>query len=141
MSAAEDRDYGRYDPRANRSLAGLFADLARDITGLVRTELEMAKTEVGEKVGQAAGGAAFIAAGGFIAFAGLLVLLACAVLALSLVVKPWLAALIVGVVVVGIGVVLMLMGRSRLRPENLQPNRTMETLREDKRWAQDQLSR
>ncbi|PWC44778.1 phage holin family protein [Azospirillum sp. TSO22-1] len=139
MSAAED--YGRYDPRANRSLAGLFADLARDLTGLVRTELELAKAELGEKAGQAAGGVAFIAAGGFVAFAGLLVLLACAVLALSLVVQPWLAALIVGAVVVGIGAALMLMGRSRLRPENLQPNRTLHTLRDDKDWARSQLSR
>ncbi|HYH37413.1 MAG TPA: phage holin family protein [Azospirillum sp.] len=139
MSAAED--YGRYDPRANRSLAGLFADLARDLTGLVRTELELAKAELGEKAGQAAGGVAFIAAGGFVAFAGLLVLLACAVLALSLVVQPWLAALIVGVVVVGIGVALMLMGRNRLRPQNLQPNRTLDTLRDDKDWARSQLSK
>jgi len=141
MSAAEDRDYGRYDPRANRSLAGLFGDLARDMTGLVRTELELAKTELSEKAGQAAGGAAFIAAGGFVAFAGVLVLLACAVLALSQVVAPWLAALIVGVVVVGIGVALMLMGKNRLSPANLQPNRTMDTLRDDKNWARDQLSR
>ena len=139
MSAAED--YGRYDPRANRSLAGLFADLARDLTGLVRTELELAKAELGEKAGQAAGGVAFIAAGGFVAFAGLLVLLACAVLALSLVVQPWLAALIVGVVVIGIGVALMLMGRNRLRPQNLQPNRTLDTLRDDKDWARSQLSK
>jgi hypothetical protein len=141
MSAAEDRDYGRYDPRANRSLAGLFADLARDMTGLIRTELELARTELSEKAGQAAGGAAFIAAGGFIAFAGLLVLLACAVLALSLVMQPWLAALVVGLVVVGLGVALMLTGRSKLRPENLQPNRTIETLRDDKDWARSQLSR
>jgi len=139
MSAAED--YGRYDPRANRSLAGLVADLARDMTGLVRTELELAKTEMTEKAGQAAGGVAFLAAGGFIAFAGLLVLLACAVLALSLVVQPWLAALIVGVVVIGLGVALMLMGRNKLRPANLQPNRTMDTLRDDKDWARSQLSR
>ena len=139
MSTAED--YGRYDPRANRSLAGLFADLARDMTGLVRTELELVKAEMSEKAGQAAGGAAFLAVGGFVAFAGLLVLLACAVLALALVVQPWLAALIVGVVVIGVGVALMLVGRNRLRPANLQPNRTMETLREDKDWARSQLSR
>lgn len=139
MSAAED--YGRYDPRANRSLAGLFADLARDMTGLLRSELELAKTEMSRKAGQAAGGVAFLAAGGFVAFAGLLVLLACAVLALSLVVQPWLAALIVGVATVGLGVALMLVGRSRLRPGNLQPNRTLGTLRDDKDWARSQLSR
>jgi len=141
MSAAEDRDYGRHDPRANRSVAGLFADLARDLSSLVRAEVQLVKTELSEKAGQAVGGVVFLVAGGFVAFAGLLVLLACAVLALSLVVAPWLAALIVGAVVVGIGVVLLMMGRNRLKTENLQPNRTMETLRDDQRWARSQLSR
>ena len=94
-----------------------------------------------EKAGQAAGGAAFVVAGGLIAFAGVLVLLAAAVLALSKVFEPWLAAVIVGVVVLAIGGVLAMMGKKRLSPENLQPQRTIETLRDDKRWARSQLAR
>ena len=138
MSAAEDRSY---DPRQDRPISGLFADLARETTNLARTEIELAKAELSEKAGQAAGGVAFLAVGGFIAYAGLLVLLAAAVLGLALYVQPWLAALIVGGVVLAIGAVLLLMGKNRLSANNLQPKRTMETLRDDKRWARSQLAR
>lgn len=138
MSAAEDRSY---DTRQDRPISGLFADLARETTNLARTEIELAKAEMTEKVGQAAGGVAFLAVGGFIAYAGLLVLLAAAVLGLALYIQPWLAALIVGAVVLVIGGVLLMMGKSRLSANNLQPKRTMETLRDDKRWARSQLAR
>jgi hypothetical protein len=138
MSAAEDRSY---EPRQERPISGLFADLARETTNLARTEIELAKAELTEKAGQAAGGVVFLAVGGFIAYAGLLVLLAAAVLGLALVVEPWLAALIVGLVVVAIGAVVLMMGKKRLSANNLQPKRTMETLRDDKRWARSQLAR
>jgi len=138
MSAAEDRNY---DPRRERSIAGLFADLMRETGTLVRTEIELVKTELTEKAGQATGGVVFLVAGGLVALLGVIYLLAAAVLGLAEVMPPWAAALIVGGVVAALGVVLMLMGRNRLRPENLRPQRTAETLRDDKRWAQSQLSR
>ncbi|MBP2315819.1 phage holin family protein [Azospirillum soli] len=138
MSAAEDH---YRDPRQDRPIAGLFADLARETTNLARAEIELAKTELTEKAGEAAGGIAYVAAGGLIAFAGVLVLLAAAVLALSNVIAPWLAALIVGVVVLAIGGALAMMGKGKLSAKNLQPQRTMETLRDDKRWARSQLAR
>jgi hypothetical protein len=53
---------------------------------------------------------------------------------------PWLSALIVGLVVVAIGAVLLLRGRESLKPENLAPQRTVETLKEDKAWVQEQIS-
>lgn len=143
MSAAEERlhDPRTQDPGADRPIAGLFAELARETTNLARTEIELAKAELTEKAGQAASGVVWLAAGGLIAFAGFLALLAAAVLGLANVLAPWLAALIVGVVVLAVGGMLVLMGRGRLRPENLQPQRTMETLRDDKRWARSQLAR
>ncbi|HEY0832738.1 MAG TPA: phage holin family protein [Azospirillum sp.] len=141
MSTAEDYRGQGYDPRQERPIAGLFADLFRETATLIRTEIELAKTELSAKAGEAAGGAVFIAAGGLVAFLGAIFLLAAATLALAQVVAPWLAALIVGGVVTAIGVVLMLMGRNRLKPRNLQPERTLETLREDKRWARSQLGR
>lgn len=156
MSAAEDRDHNpgahargfdaeprvRADPRVqDRSIGSLFAELAREAANLARTEIELAKAELSEKAGSAAGGVAMLAVGGLIAFAGLLFLLGSATLALARVVEPWLAALIVGAVVLAIGGILALVGKSRLKPRNLQPERTIETLREDKRWAQSQLGR
>lgn len=156
MSSAEDRDHNpggnaraydaeprvRTDPRVqDRSIGSLFAELAREAANLARTEIELAKAELSEKAASAGGGVAMLAVGGLIAFAGLLFLLGSATLALARVVEPWLAALIVGAVVLAIGGILALVGKSRLKARNLQPERTMETLREDKRWAQSQLGR
>lgn len=129
------------EPRSDRSLTGLLSELARETTTLVRKEIELAKTELSEKVGEATSGVAFLAVGGVIAFAGFLFVLLAATFALSQVLSPWLAAFIVGVVVLAIGLGLLWSGRSKLRAENLQPQRTMESLREDRRWARAQMSR
>jgi len=80
-----------------------------------------------------------LAAGGLVAWAGFLVLLAAAVLGLSKVVEPWLAALIVGVVVLVIGVVVMLVGKNRFKSDNLVPRRTLRSIKDDAQWAKEQV--
>jgi VIT1/CCC1 family predicted Fe2+/Mn2+ transporter len=141
MSAAENRYDEPRDPRQDRPLAGLFADLARESANLARSEIALAKAELTDKATEAAGGVAFIAVGGLVAFAGVLVLLAAAVLGLSNILAPWLSALIVGVVVLAVGGILAYVGKNRLSPANLRPRRTMNTLEDDKRWAKSQLAR
>jgi Putative Actinobacterial Holin-X, holin superfamily III len=78
-------------------------------------------------------------AGGLIAFTGWLALTAAAILGLSLVLAPWLAALIVGAVMIALGAGLLLFSKSRLRGENLVPRRTLSSLREDRAWIRDQI--
>lgn len=138
MSAAED--YSR-DPRQDRPISGLFADLARETGNLARKEIELAKAEMSEKAGEAVGGIAMIAIGALVALAGLLALLAAAILGLATQVEPWLAAVIVGGVVLLIGLIMAMIGKSRLSARNLRPRRTMKSLQEDKQWARSQLSR
>lgn len=127
--------------RSDRSLGGLFADLARETSNLARSEIELAKAELSEKAGKAAGGAGLLAAGALVAWAGLLFLLAAVALALAELMAPWLAALIVGAVVGLAGIVLLAAGRRRLKTGSLQPERTIRTLKEDTRWVQSQLGR
>jgi drug/metabolite transporter (DMT)-like permease len=50
-------------------------------------------------------------------------------------VTPWLSALIVGVVTIGLGYVLINRGLSALRETRLVPTQTIETLKEDARWT------
>jgi hypothetical protein len=50
----------------------------------------------------------------------------------------WLAALIVGLVVIGIGYALIQRGRSQLEAASIAPTRTIETLKDDAEWAKDQ---
>jgi len=127
-------------PRSDRSVAALFSDLAAETGTLFRQEIALFKAELSEKLGRLGLGAGALAAGGLVAFSGWLVLLAAAVLGLSNLVAPWLAALIVGVVVLAIGAGLLLFGKSKLDSEALVPRRTLNSLREDEAWIRDQLS-
>jgi putative superfamily III holin-X len=61
-----------------------------------------------------------------------MVLLAAAVLGLATVMAPWLAALIVGVVVTLVGATLFLVGRKAADPGSLKPTLSVESLRRDK---------
>jgi len=126
-------------PKAERSIGSLFSDLARETSLLFRQEVALAKAEASEKVAQLGVGAGLVAAGGVVAFAGFLALLAAAVLGLSKVVEPWLAALIVGVVVLVVGAALAWIGKTRLTADKLTPRRTIRSLQDDAAWAKEQV--
>jgi hypothetical protein len=127
-------------PKEERSLGELFTDLAQDLNTLVRQELQLAKTEMTQKVSQVGKNVASLVIGGTVAYAGVLVLLAAIVLILhELVNLPlWLSALIVALVVVGIGYFLIQRGLTALKQEDLTPRQTIETLKEDAEWAKQQ---
>ena len=80
-----------------------------------------------------------LAAGGVIAYAGFLVILAGVVLALGLVLPWWASALIVGVVVAAIGYFLIRKGQTALKQADLTPKQTIETLKEDQQWVKEQV--
>lgn len=129
-----------YRPRSPRSVADLLADLADQTGTLIRQEIALAKAELREALGGLGRGAAAIAIGAFFALCGWLVLLATAVLALAIVLAPWLAALIVAVVMLAIGGVLVYLGKRRLERTSIVPRRTLRSLREDGAWVKEQLS-
>jgi len=123
--------------KAERSLATLLSDVAGETVELVRQELALFKAELQEKLSKAGIGAALVGAGALIAYSGWLFLLLAAVYALALVVPAWAAALIVGALVLGIGGVLALIGKSRMRADALTPDRSMRSLREDQAWIKE----
>ena len=116
--------------RDERSLGDLFGDLSRQLSTLVRKEIDLARTEVTTEARAATQDAALVGAGGLLAYAGLLVLLAAVVLLLiDTGFEPWLAALLVAVVVMAIGTALVWRGREGLRTTNLAPERNSRRLR------------
>jgi len=123
----------------DRSLGELLGDLSRDTTTLVRQEVQLAKTEMSEKMTEVGKDVGFLAVGGAVAYAGLLFVLAAVAIGLARVMEPWLSFLIIGLVVAGIGFFLVQKGLSALRQTNLVPQKTIETLKEDKEWAQQQV--
>lgn len=127
--------------RDERSLGDLFSDLSRETTTLVRQEVQLAKAELTQSATEAARGIGMLVAGGAVAYAGLLFLLLAIVFGLiEAGWDAWLSALVVGLVVAAIGAVLVLRARESLKPANLAPRRTIETLKEDQEWAKEQIT-
>ncbi len=127
-------------PASDRSLGELFGDLSRETSELVRAEVTLAKAEMSEKAAKAGKDVGYLAVGGMIAYAGLLALVATVILALAqLGVTWWLSALIVGVVVAGIGGFLVMSGLKQLKQLNPKPEQTIDSLREDAQWAKTQI--
>lgn len=115
-----------------RSFGELLRDLAQDSANLVRQELHLAKTEAEDKLHQSVASAATLVTAALVAFAGLIILLHAAVYGLGEAgLEPWLAALIVGGVVLVIGVVLVQKARHELSTQSLGAGRTAANLRKD----------
>ncbi|MDP9474688.1 MAG: phage holin family protein [Actinomycetota bacterium] len=127
--------------RDDRSIGELFAELAQESATLVRQEVQLAKTEMSQKASRVGKDVGFLAAGGAVAYAGLLAILAGVIFLLNAVMPLWLSALLVGIVVAAVGYFLVRKGLDALKQEDLAPQETIDTLKEDKEWAKDQTDR
>ena len=110
------------------SAAGLLSRLMGEVSTLFRKEIALAKAEVSEAASEAKAGAISLVAGGAI------------VLLLAERMEPWLAALIVAVVVGVIGFVMIQSGKKKLDPLSFKPERTQDALRKDKEMVQRRAS-
>jgi len=133
MSAVEPK-------QPERSLGELIGDLGRDLSVLVRQEIELGREEISAEVSKASrAGAAFGAAAGAAFFAAFALVLA-AGWALAEVMPTGLAFLIVGLVLGAVAAVLGLRGRKQIKEIEPKPEQTIETLREDAQWLKEQRS-
>ncbi len=124
------------------SLGQLFAELSSDFSRLARQEIQLARAETMQSVKRATGSAATIAAGGAVAYAGVLLLLAAATIALGeLLDNDGLAALIVGAVVLVIGGILIASGQASLKRTNFVPEQTIQTIEDDAKFVKEKVSR
>lgn len=134
------RPYDRPAPeRDGRSLGDLFKELAGETRTLVRQEIQLAKNEAQIKAKKAGKNVAFLAAGGFVAYAGFIVLVMALGLLLGTFMPDWLGFLIAGAVVVIAGVVLLKKGQEGLKDTDFTLDRTAETLQEDKLWMKQEM--
>jgi hypothetical protein len=102
-------------PSPEPSTSELVKQLSEQVSVLVRDELKLAQLETVRKGKQAGAGIGMLGGGGLVALYGVGCLIACAVLALSEALAAWLAALIVGVVLLAVAGVAALLGKGRLR--------------------------
>ncbi len=125
---------GREEP----SLGELFAELTREMSTLVRQEVALARVEMTQKASRAGRNVGFLALGGAVAYAGFLALMAAVILLLAQLMPSWVSALVVGLVVAGIGYFLVRKGLDALKQEDLAPRQTIESLKDDVAWAKEQ---
>ncbi len=119
-------------PTGNEPLGALVHQLSEQVPELIRSELRLAQAELTEKGKKAGIGIGMFSAAGLLGFFGLALLLTTAVLALDLVMPAWLAALIVGLVVLAGAAVAALTGKSKVTAATpAAPERAVAGLKED----------
>lgn len=119
-------------PDQDSSVGELLRQLTREVPSLFTKELALAKAELSESMRATKAGAASVATGGAVLLAGFIILLMSAVYFLSTLMEPWLAALIVGGVVVVIGLIMVSAGKKKFEASSFKPDRTIHSLHKDK---------
>lgn len=102
----------RSDARA--SIGELVSTLSEKLSALIRDEIRLAKAEMAEKARNAGIGIGLFVAAAALAFFGVAVLIAAAVLGLAVVLPAWLAALIIAVVLLALTAGLAFAGKKAL---------------------------
>jgi hypothetical protein len=128
--------------RDDRSLGQILRDLRDETSQLLRQEVDLAKTEMSEKMSRLGTNLGSVATGGAVLFAGALVLLAALTLGLIALfsqfmdrdVAMWLAPLLVGGVLAFIGYGMVKKALQALKQEGIAPQRTTQSLKENKEW-------
>jgi uncharacterized membrane protein YqjE len=122
----------------NRSLGDIVGDIATDLSTMVRSELELAKTEAKQEVAKAGRGAGLY---GGAAISGWFALLFLSLFVMYLLDNAmgleW-AALIVFAVWAVAAAVMAVLGRKQMKNFDPKLSTTQKTLKEDVQWAKNQ---
>jgi Putative Actinobacterial Holin-X, holin superfamily III len=137
MSTSSDGSVGRRD----EPLGEVARDLTRDLSLLVRQEVELAKAEMAQKGRTAAPGFGMIGGAAATALFAGGALTAAVILLLAIFLPEWLAALIVGAMLAAAAYLLAQRGKERVAEAGAPiPEQTIETVKEDVEWAKTRAS-
>jgi Putative Actinobacterial Holin-X, holin superfamily III len=112
------------------SVGALIGEVTKDLSTLMRQELDLAKAELKVEAKKAGQGAGMFGAAGFAGYMLLLFLSIALWWALENVMDAGLAALIVAIIWGIVAAVTYSMGRKKFREVNPKPERTVETLQQ-----------
>lgn len=122
------------------SLGDSLAHLGRDLADLFRAELALFKREAGDEARKLLASAVWVAAAAVMGIAFLGAFTALAIIALSLVFAPWLAALVVSVVYGGLAVALLSTAAAKLKSATpVTLDETTRSVKEDVQWIKSGL--
>ena len=110
-----------------RTLGQLVADATHDVSSIIRSEIALAKAEIGADAKKAGAGAGLFAAAGLFAFLALILLLIAAAYGLVAAgLAPWLSFLIVACVLLVLGAIMALVGKSSVGKIKGKPERAIK---------------
>ena len=119
-----------------RPLGEIARDLSRDVSLLVRQEVELAKAELTQQGRIAAPGLGMIGGAGVVGLMAAGALTAFLILVLSVFLPEWASALIVAAVLAAVAYLLLKRGKERVEEAGAPiPKQTIETVKEDVEWA------
>jgi Putative Actinobacterial Holin-X, holin superfamily III len=115
---------------AEVSVGQLLSEVTRDLSTLMRQEIDLAKAEIKQEVTKTGKGAGMLGGAGFAGYMVLLFLSIALWWGLANVMNEAWAALIVAVIWAVIGAVLYARGRAQLRSVHPKPEQTVDTLKQ-----------
>ena len=122
----------RTEERSERPVGDLVQELSQQTATLVRQEMRLAQAELQEKGKHAGIGAGMFGGAGLVALYGVGAVIAAVILLIGTAVEPWIAAVIVGVVLLAVAGVLALLGRKQVEQATPpKPERAMESVQDD----------
>jgi hypothetical protein len=124
---------------SGRSLSDVLRSIVDNVQDIVRSELRLAKTEIGVELAKAKQAGVLLGTGAACGFFAVLFALLAVVFGLGNVVPMWTAALIVAAALGIVGGCMYSAGRKRLRGVHALPERAVETARENIQWAKQQI--
>jgi uncharacterized membrane protein YqjE len=127
---------------SEQSVGELLQRATQQTAELVRKEVRLAQAEMQEKARRAGLGAGLLGSAGLVALYGLGALVAAAIILIGTQLEPWVAALIVGLVLLAVAGVLALVGRSQAQQATPPtPEQAMESVQDDVQHIKERASR
>jgi hypothetical protein len=137
----DSQTWNRRNGRATRSTTELLRDLSDEVRRLLRAELSLAGQELRQQSRQAGIGVGAFGLAGIATLYGVAALLAAAALALAIVLPGWLAALIVGVVVLLVAGASALLGKRKVRRAMPPMDERLTSVKQDVWLARREIQR
>jgi hypothetical protein len=118
----------------DRPVSDVLQDVLKNLQELVHSEVQLLKVEVREDATRALSGATWLGLGAINVCLAWMMLLWAAVFALAPVMPLWGATLVVSGFTAAVAVMLLVLGRRRLQRLRPQPERTIQTMKENLEW-------
>jgi uncharacterized membrane protein YqjE len=131
----------RYETGAGsgESIGSILGGLLGDLQGMVRGEIALARAEVKEDVSTMGRAVAQLATAAIFGLTGFIFLMLGATYLLNIWMRMWIAAAIVGAVLLAVAAILGMNGKNKLSASNLKPEQTIDSVKETTEWAKQQI--